>query len=236
MSLLQRRVFPPGGFQYTQAQTGWTAPPGATFDEVVVAIIRHRQANPRFGLPTDPEMVANELDMFTCLRLNNDPNYCSPMGEPPKPSGLSPQTSPTWRARAGQKAAAVAGRVAAGVGKVRVGVRVLLDWLGSGGKPVAPALAEARAAVCAKCPHNKQGGLETWFTAPIAEIIRQQLAVKNDMQLTTSQDAVLWTCDVCICKMDLKVWCPLSFIKENPLPPESVAQLPDFCWLKTETL
>src|SRR5512139_2803045 len=144
--LKSRRKHPPGGWKFTQPQTGWMSTPGLDFETVVESIIKHRLANPRFDLATDFQVVANELDAYTCARLNNNPSYCV-AGDASK-KAQSP--SVVARLRSGAESVAGAGR------NVVVGIGVLLDWLGSGGAAVAPALAESRAAICATCPKNSR--------------------------------------------------------------------------------
>ncbi len=228
MPLKTRRTFPPGGYLFFEARTGWNAPGGSDFDGVVAAIIAHRKANPRFEKEwaTDQIDVENELDQYTCARLNNNEHYCD--GGPPASflKGLLPR-----RQSISQRFARA--HVAGGVEKIAGGTGLLLDWLGSGGKPVAKELAEARASVCVTCPKNQEGGLSRFFTVPASEMIRKQLAIKNDMKLETSHDAKLGVCGVCYCPLKLKVHTPIEYIKAHSKP-EWVAEFPDFCWIKKE--
>src|SRR5262245_14812013 len=79
---------PPGGWQFYQPQTKWTAPfpVNNTFDQQVINIIKHRQANPaitvQFKLSTDFNVVAGELDTYTRSRLGMPP-ISSPKPTPP---------------------------------------------------------------------------------------------------------------------------------------------------------
>jgi hypothetical protein len=78
--------FPPNGFMFTDARSGLSFGEQGEFGSVVLAIIKHRQANPKIypknNLATfDYESVARELEQFTCARLNNNPRYCE-SGEP----------------------------------------------------------------------------------------------------------------------------------------------------------
>lgn len=225
MPLLNRRQFPPGGFQFFEPKTGWRSSPGFTFDQVVEEIIRHRMANPRFASQwnTDFDLVADELDTYTCVRIGMDPNYCSG-GSPSFVSGPPPSRS-QWVGRVVESAAAAR--------KVMTGIAVLLDWLGSGGKPVAPELAEARAAVCAGCPQNTAGNLTDFFTVPASEQIRKQLAIRSDMKLATTHDEQLNVCKACFCPMKLKVHTPIQHILAH-LKPEGRAALDPRCWIPKE--
>lgn len=220
--LKSRRLWPPGGFSYFQPQTGWSAPPGLTFEQVVTEIIKHRKANPRFPLPTDFDTVAEELDEYTCLRIGGDPNYVASMGTIPKGASLPPRP----------RAAGVAGVVGAAK-KIGAGVGVLIDWLGSGAKPVESELATARAKVCSDCPQNQQGDFTRWFTVPASNQIRQQVEIKNEMKLATPFDERLHVCEACLCPMKLKVWVPMEYILAR-LPVESRAALDPRCWMISE--
>src|SRR4051812_45477601 len=113
MPLKNRQAFPPGGFQYFQAETGWNMPGGKTFVDAVAAIITHRQGNPRFGLSVKEDEVAGQLDTYTCHRINFDVNYCTPEPEsqkktkvlpseplpPPSPAPLPAVSLPSFPAR-----------------------------------------------------------------------------------------------------------------------------------------
>lgn len=223
--LKSRRTFPPGGFVFFEPKTNWSSRPGATFEETVQEIIKHRLANPRLASQwnTDFKLVADELDEYTCVRIGLNEAYCTP-GFPSFPSG--PASDP--------HRLSLLNGVAAGGRKVVTGIAVLLDWLGSGGKAVAPELAEARAAVCADCPQNKPGDWTSHFTGPTIEHLRKQLAIKNDMKLTTTQDDRLNVCKGCWCFMRLKVHTPLQHIIAH-LKPEGRAELDPRCWIEKET-
>ncbi len=104
---------------------------------------------------------------------------------------------------------------------------MVLDWLTSGGAPVAQALANKRAAICVACPMNVQGD---WFTVAPAELIKSTLEGRKDLKLETPSDAFLKSCNVCKCLMRLKVWVPLDFITKNTKP-EIMAEFPGNCWI-----
>lgn len=207
------------------------------FDTVVRQIQQHRVANPRFAQKwaTDIESIGNELDLFTCIRIANNPNYCTG-GSPPKaarpPLGLRVAGS-----RSGgivQRAAAVVERVAVKAKKYYSGVGVLLSWVGSGGKVVTQEQAEARAKVCSECPKNQPGDLDSIFTAIAAEKIRAHLALKNEMDLHTGYDDKLHVCQACLCVCSLKVWVPIGHVLER-LKPEMKDELHESCWILKES-
>lgn len=232
MPLLNRRAFPPGGYWYFESRTAW--PPldtaqsyfaGKTFDQVVDEVIAHRQKNPRFGMSTDRVTVENELDFFTCARLKWDPNYCS--GGPGGKALRPPQAAAVG---------AVRSRVGAAVEKVQKyvsGLGVLLGWLGDGGKAVPPETSWRRAGVCVGCPRNEPGDWESFFTGLAAEKIRQQLGVRNEMNLSTPLDDKLNICTACLCCLKLKVHTPLAHVVKK-LKPEMRAELDGRCWILDE--
>ena len=221
-----RNAFPPGGWLYTQAATGWSAPPGQSFNVVTQALVAHRKANPglvkQHNWAIDLASVANEVDAFNDARCRAHGwlDYVSG-----GPSDFQwPATSPrSWSRPA----------VAAGEGSVKrvaAGVKTLLDWLGSGGRPVEQELANVRAERCALCPLNGKGGFERYFTVPASNAIKLQLEIKNDMKLATPSDEKLGICVGCLCPLKLKVFCPLDHIMKE-MSEETFGQLHPRCWI-----
>lgn len=222
--LRSRRLFPPGGFAYFQPQTSWAAPSGATFDEVVNALINHRQSNPRFNLPTDRDTVAMELDEFTCLRIGNDPNYCVTVGGPEKKAH-----SPSLPG-AGASVVAAAGKY---IKHTTAGIGLYLEWFGQAG-PVAVEQAERRAAVCLACPQNNTKlSIAQHFNQIVASNLMKVMGMLNDMSLHTSNEDKLGVCEACSCPTASKAWSPLGIIL-NHLRPESKAALDQRCWITSE--
>lgn len=82
---LRRRdgPMPAGGFPFTDPKTGMKfAGMEATFKQQVHKIVMHRLANPLKYPTSEPEKfstehVAAELDLYTCQRLGNSPNFCT---------------------------------------------------------------------------------------------------------------------------------------------------------------
>lgn len=225
--LISRRTFPPGGYQYFQPQTGWSARPGATFDEVVRELIHHRMANPRFNLSTDFDTVANELDEFTCIRLAFNPNYCTHGNAPPFLSVPPPQP---------QSAGHQSENAAAGVKKyarnTAAGIGLYLEWFGTG-KPVNKEEAEKRAALCVQCPKHVKGNFMQRFNQLAATEIMTVFGILNDLELHTSKDSQLALCDPCDCPVKAKVWSPLDIILKH-LRPEAKAGLWEKCWMTNQ--
>ena len=198
---------------FRQPQTAWENPMRLVgFTASRDAIIKHRLANPaitaKHQLATDPIAVEDELENYTRVRLGI-----------PKIQPASFRHSSSLPERVG--AAAVNIRRAA------QGTAVVLDWLTSGGAPVAQELANKRAAICVACPRNVEGA---WYTTAPAEVIKATLEARKDLKLETPSDAALKSCDVCKCLMRLKVWCPLTHILSKTKP-EVMDEFPSHCWI-----
>ncbi len=197
-------------------------PLGRTFDATVEVIIQHRKKNPaitsKHKLSTDFDEVATELEQFTMKRLG--------MTEPPKI-----QASAYSIAR---RAGAV---VAGSIRNIGIGAQNLLAWSDSG-KVVPKEVADARALICTagapgekRCHMNGSGDWKQTFTAPAAELIKNQLAAKNSMKLATRYDDSLGVCEVCSCPLPLKVWSPLEFALRK-MSKDTKEKLPEWCWMK----
>lgn len=221
MSELSRTQTPPGGWQFYQPQTKWSAPTpiASTFDQTVILIIKHRLANGaitvRNNLATDPVSVGNELEAFTRARLGLGPAIAPKLSPPP----------PVAPALAGP----VAGAVAA-VKKIAAGAALLLEWEESGLPPVPAELSVKRAATCEGCPKNDPGGLSKYFTEPVSEKVQKRLGRLHQMNLATPSDAKLHVCSACLCPLKLKVHCPMELIQKR-LKPEQRAELDPRCWI-----
>lgn len=106
--------------------------------------------------------------------------------------------------------------------------QVLSDWLGAGGIPVEPALAQRRADVCLKCPKHTQN----WRpTESVAAAIKLQMELKNKLQMRVKGEKSLHTCSVCGCAMRLKVHVPIEHVA---LDPEERSEYWNECWLLKE--
>lgn len=227
MQLKNRNEFVPGGFAFHQPETDWHAP-GGSFRVVVEALIRHRLGNAylvkKHGWNTDFESVADEVDAYVSLNLSRNPAYAHFLTE-----GGGPITAlPKWRSRVASGVAAASKTVA--------GIRVLLRWLGDGGRAVEKPVAEQRASVCVQCPLNEKGDWQTKFTETASAEILQVFGIMNDMKLSTSHDGNLGLCGACGCPMRSKVWTPLAHIVKE-MKPEVKEQLNKenpVCWVLAE--
>jgi hypothetical protein len=108
-----------------------------------------------------------------------------------------------------------------------------LEWLFSGAKPVAPTLANRRAATCVACPFNDDSALSDLFTEPAANVIRKAIEARSEFKLETPYDPLLGTCKACQCILTLKVHCPLDIILKH-MKPEVKKKLAVGCWITLE--
>jgi hypothetical protein len=225
MKTIDRHTFPPGGWQFRQPQSGWSAPTPTsnTFDQQVVAIIKHRTKNPAMvaknKLSTDFNEVANELEMFNRLRLG------IPLESPPS---FFPQS----RASNVQDAAAGTSWFRKIV-RTGTGIATLGDWLGKGGIPVDQSLANQRAEICSDCPQNKSGDFLSLFTKPASDLIRKQLQERKQLSYSTPADDRLHFCEACGCPLLLKVHVPIKEIRSHMKQPE-LNNLDPRCWIPKE--
>lgn len=113
------------------------------------------------------------------------------------------------------------------------GVKLLNDWIGEGGVPVGLVKSQSRANICETCPKNVQ---PDWYDKniklPIAQWVKAQIELKNDLELKASNESKLGVCLICGCSNALKIWTPLKHIKEHT--PEGMT-FPDYCWISQES-
>lgn len=220
---------PPYGFQFLQPETGQTTPFTGSFNFVVEQVIMLRKANPflaeRHGWSTDTRAVEHEVEQYNVARciaggwldfvLADDPNSPAPV--------YTPALEKKKR-----------GPAVGSVKRVAAGVALLIEWLGNGAKPVEQELADKRAAICASCPKNGQGGITSYFTQPIAEKIRVQMEIRGDLQLRTPNDEKLGVCEACLCPLRLKVWTPIEHVIAHTSD-EVKKELAPQCWILHQT-
>lgn len=107
------------------------------------------------------------------------------------------------------------------------------DWLGDGGKPVEQELAQARANTCLACPMHEHKAFWELLAAPASTWAKQQIAIKNTVDLKVKREDELHVCSVCWCVLKLKVHVPLKHITST-MPEEEQARLPETCWIRKE--
>lgn len=218
----------PNGYLYVQKETGWDASKVMPhtindFRAVAQAIRQHRMANPQFKLNTNITAIENELELTNVVRIAAMPGgvetYLMEVGGAPP----SFQSAPAHSLQA----------VAAVGANLRTGKDILFDWEESGQPPVAQELADKRAFICAACPKNGKGGLSRYFTVPAAAWVQARFEKLHELKMETPNDVNLGICEGCLCANKLKVWTPISFIKEHT-PPEMMTKLDVSCWVLSE--
>lgn len=209
---------PNGGWCFYEAKTKFTidrrSKPSSvslTLGQASELVQKHRLANPQLGLATGYHQVKAEIINYNRHRLGMPAEDSPPKSLPQQP----------------QRVAAVAGHAS----KTTAGIKLVIDWLGSGLRPVNREEAERRAAICATCPQNQTGDLWQRIDAKAAEGLKRLISIKSEMALATSHDAKLKTCLACDCWNPLKVWAPLDHILKNTSD-EVKANLDPRCWIK----
>lgn len=205
-----RGNIPPGGWQYLQPQSGRQF---AGLDIYITAqeVLDHRKANPfmcqQHGLSLDLNTIMNEIDEYTAAACLAHPGWEQFVGDTNPPKTWSPSALP-------RRLLNVAGAAGA-VKRTASGLKLVIEWVGAGLKPVPHELAEKRSNVCANCPMNQDPNWLQRVDAAIASQIKSLVEVKNDLKLFTTNDAKLYTCSPCDCYLPLKVHSPINHIVEN---------------------
>jgi hypothetical protein len=111
------------------------------------------------------------------------------------------------------------------------------EWLGEGGEAVPIEQAQARADICTgrlsgkPCPNNYQG---SWlYNVVTAIVINSQLELRRAMSINVEGEESLKVCEVCGCRLQLKVHVPFRHIYRHTTP-EQLSKYPDFCWQQKE--
>lgn len=233
LKLKSRQQNIPGGFQWLQAETGYQAPANLSFHSVVDAVVKHRQGNSwlakKHNWSLDWNSVADEIEHANALRMQSNTKWNHFLGAD---EGGASFAGPFTFPRLNQHVNAVG----AAAKKTAAGVKVLLDWLGGGGRAVPKEQAERRAATCVLCPQNKDGDWTSIFTKPVSEMLRLQLGIKNDLKLATSKDDQLHVCQACTCPLKLKVFAPIKHIVDNMDEATKARLQPGdpVCWIISE--
>lgn len=110
---------------------------------------------------------------------------------------------------------------------------LLADWLGDEGRPVDQMTAEFRAQRCIGCECNVQPNWWDRVKHVIADWIRGELEVKEQMQLRVAVEDELAMCKKCGCCLRLAVWVPKAHYRRHT-DPASLLGYPDRCWKKKE--
>ena len=113
------------------------------------------------------------------------------------------------------------------------------EWIGDGLQPD-PA-AQDRADVCTgrlsgrRCPFNWAGG---WlFPKAVAATVRRWAEAKTKLNLRVEGESQLGHCEICNCRLNLKIHVPLKTIL-NHAPKEQLEEFlteAPWCWINTES-
>lgn len=230
--LKNRQLQIPGGMFFYIPDLKWQARKGSSLDSIVRETIAVLRGNPKvaakLGWDLSVPAMTERVDTFNaqvCLQMGWNDYVLESDGANALPKTVPPSLQ-LGKLRAAARAAA----------SLVAGAKTLLGWLDSGDPAVDAGQAEARAAVCAVCPHNPaKASLTDWFTVPASEIIRRQIERLDGRRLATSKDADLHVCDVCLCPLRLKVHTPLAWIAKQ-VPPDTLAKLRAVpgCWVARE--
>lgn len=226
-SLKNPQLSIPGGFTFYVPQTKWQPTPFSSLDSITNQLIAHRKGRPDLvaqnGWSLDPAVVLQEVTQYqvaVCVR-NNWNDYL--LGGSESTAFFPPPTPPTLFQKARN---------------VVAGKEAIVTWIEDGAPVVSQELANKRAGICTggddpskACPMNGKGGLERYFTVPVANAIRKQIERKKEMKLETPMDEMLGVCEACTCPLVLKPWMPLEYILKKLLPEQAAALSPQ-CWIR----
>jgi len=111
------------------------------------------------------------------------------------------------------------------------GGRVLADWIGNGGIAVDKLVAQERTTVCLTCVHNQPG----WpLTETVASAIKEQVELKNALELRVAGERGLHTCSICECPLKLKIWLPIEAVTKYQNG-DAIRKFPAHCWIRKES-
>jgi hypothetical protein len=198
--LIEKHTVPPDGYRFFQAETRTTVR-APDYDNLFVEVAKHRKVN---NIPIGALWQAEVEDQL-CQQL---------------PAGFCKEQHPALDQRN------VFTRV--GWDDVLRGTQSVVSWAVHGGRYVDQALANSRAAICARCYYNVQiGGLCGACTA------LQNLVAKTTSGRHTSSDPYLKACAVCKCANAVQVHMPIEDLAKG-VPEAMMGQFPAFCWKKQE--
>lgn len=222
MRLKSRTKWLPHGFQLLLPQIGMKEPISGSFTDVVEAFSRIVDKNPdlaeKHGWPTNRTDQEDWIDERESHRMvaHGWLNFVDLEG-----------ASPTQKKTSSKPFASVA----SAAGKAKTALAIYRDLFGPDGKVVAKEEAERRAAICVECPKNDTaGGLKKYFVEKAAAEIMGVFGMLKDLDVTTSLDNKLGTCEACSCPMRAKVHVSNEILKNN-LKPDQIAKLDKNCWI-----
>ena len=217
----------PNGLRFFEPITGWDSTKvlgtHPSLDRLTDAVVAHRMGNPRYKSKwaTDRAGVTQDVEQYNVAlcKANGWNDYITDGSvAPPK---FRPPTS-----RPGAGVAGASRRASAGI-------KLVVEWLGEGLKPVSIDIAEQRAAVCVKCPKNEDGGFFEKIGALAAQQVKDLIEVRNDLALKTKHDGQLKSCSACSCWLPLKVFAVKEHVQKYTSE-EVRERLDPSCWILAE--
>lgn len=222
----------PNGLTFYIPEVNWRPRQFSSFNGIVDAVYHLVLGNPALQAkyPTDRTAVEDMVDEYNaniCAQNGWSDYIALPQQDSPIPKG-SPQRQQILL-QSLRNAAAKAKELVAGAKSLR-------EWVDSGDPPVPTEQSAKRAAICAACPQNEQGDFTKWFTVPAAELVRRQLQVLQEKQLSTPDDDKIQMCMACSCPLRLKVHTPIGYVTKA-LSPEARERLKNGkdCWILAES-
>ncbi len=201
-------------------ETGQAKPFSGSFTEAVNWEFNFRRKNPEItkknGWSLDLDAISNDVDSYNAQRMvaGGYFGFVDLEGSPPTYVG--------GMSRSGF-AGAVAGHVS--------GLAVYRELFQGKSVPVERDEAERRAAICAVCPVNNTNlTFKQRFVAHVAQGLTELLGIMHDLDLKTSRDKELGTCDACDCPMFAKVHVAMPTILAH-MKPAQHADLHSSCWI-----
>lgn len=220
----------PHGWRFVVAGTNFDLQktmPHRSFRDCVLALQSHVRANrhvcTQAGLKDDYDSLARLVEDYSARELKRQ-GYTTFITEDVP---VNPQSRPQ---RAFQPLENRGAGLAADVKRVSGGVKLVMDWLGSDLKPVPKEDANARALVCTTCPLNGEPNFIEKLSAIAAKTVKDTLAIRHDLDLSTDYDKDLHTCKACGCFLKLKVFSNLEHILANTSE-QDLKALDKGCWI-----
>lgn len=218
-TLLHPNQVPPGGYRYTDPDTGFQTS-GLDYRQVLRRAAQHRQAN---HLPVPADFEAQVLTEW-CKKWG--PSWCKLEQDLPK-------AKPGFMARA--KALFQAPLRTIEASRVFRGTSAMAKLL-SKSNIVSPETMKARGAVCRTCPLRGASSACVGCNAVgknLHHLIGRDRVAAAEKACTTSDSQGRTACDGCGCYLPAKLWLSAK-ANQDLTPPAIRAKLPAPCWVHQE--
>ena len=210
LAVLNRTKCPPGGWKWTDPETG-TKVETIAYVDLVRRVNSYMEAN---NIP-QPDNWALILDDEICRQNGIEDTHC---GQPDKPKEipvdrkLQPHDLLNF-------------------------LKTVRQWAAKGFKFVDQAEAERRAAICATCPMNVEvpgcSGCQG-ILAYVRDALNRRANHRGLEPRITSEDKRLQNCEVCGCVLEVKVHLPMD-VATYAKPPGG-RTYPSHCWMHQNQL